>query len=143
MYSFFDVQLSSHTRRKGSSSQSGKDHLLLNKFMMVAHISSWIIKVFAPCLLLMGDTLRNTLLDRVSMQFFLSLSSIHFFFFSFKMLYKTWTHKSYIKGFSFTTYQVGQQWVSLGDMTLDREKSQLILPVRKRPQHKHTICIDE
>jgi hypothetical protein len=32
----------------------------------------WIIKVFAPCLLLMGDTLRNTLLDRVSMQFFLS-----------------------------------------------------------------------
>jgi hypothetical protein len=30
--------------------------------MMVAHISSWIIKVFAPCLMLMGDTLRNTLL---------------------------------------------------------------------------------
>jgi hypothetical protein len=111
--------------------------------MMVVHISSWIIKVFAPCLLLMGDTLRNTLLDGVSMQFFLSLSSIQFLYFLFKMLYKTWTHKSYIKGFSFTTYQVSQQRASLGDMTLDEEKSQPILPVQKRPQHKHTVCIDE
>jgi hypothetical protein len=47
---------------------------------MVVHISSWIIKVCVLCLMLMGDTLRNMLLDRVSMQFFLSLSSMHFFF---------------------------------------------------------------
>jgi hypothetical protein len=37
------------------------------------------------------------------------------------MLYKTWTHKSYIKDFSFTTRQVAQQRVSLGVMTLDRK----------------------
>jgi hypothetical protein len=48
----------------------------------------WIIKVFAPCLLLMGDTLRNALLDRVSMQFSLSLSSMLFFIFHLKMVYK-------------------------------------------------------
>jgi hypothetical protein len=37
------------------------------------------------------------------------------------MLYKIWTHMSYIKGFSFTTCQVGQQRASLGDMTVDKE----------------------
>jgi hypothetical protein len=81
LYSFFNVRSSSDTRQKESSSQSGKDQLLLNKSMMVVHISSWIIKVYAPCLLLMGDTLRNILLDRVSMQFFLSISSMHFLIF--------------------------------------------------------------
>jgi hypothetical protein len=119
LYPFFDVPSLSHTRRKENSSQSGKDHLLLNKLLMVVHISSWIIKVCVLCLMLMGDTLRNMLLDRVSMQFFLSLSSMHFFLF--KMLYKIRTHKSYIKGFSFTTRQVGHLRVSLGDMTLDKE----------------------
>jgi hypothetical protein len=69
----------------------------------------------------MIDTLRNILLDQVSMQFFLSLSSMHFLIFIKKMLYEIWTHMSYINGFSFTTRQVGQQRVSLGDMTLDRE----------------------
>jgi hypothetical protein len=59
------------------------------------------------------------------------------------MLCRIWTHKSYIKGFSFTTRQVGQQCVSLGDMTLDREKSQPILPVWKQPQHKHMVCTEE
>jgi hypothetical protein len=104
-------------------SQNGKDLLLLNKSMTAVHISLWIIKVFAPCLRLMGDTLRNILLDRVSMQFFLSLSSmlIYLFFIHLKMFYKIWTHKFYINGFSFTTWQVGQQQVSLEDMTLDRE----------------------
>jgi hypothetical protein len=105
-------------------SQNVKDLLLLNKSMTLAHISLWIIKVFAPCLRLMGDTLRNILLDRVSMQFFLSLSSMLIYLFiliHLKMFYKIWTHKSYIIAFSFTTCQVGQQLVSLGDMTLDRK----------------------
>jgi hypothetical protein len=71
----------------------------------------------------MRDNLKNILLDQVSMQFFLSNSLMQFSF-SFKiMLYKIWTHKSHIEGFSFTYRQVGQQWVSLGDMCLDKKTS--------------------
>jgi hypothetical protein len=55
--------------------------------MKVVHISPWIIKVFASCLLLMGDTLRNTLLNRVLMQFFLSFS-LTLFHFLFKKCFK-------------------------------------------------------
>jgi hypothetical protein len=73
--SFFDVQLSLPIRRKESLSQNGKDHLLLNKFMMVVHINWWIIKVVVQCLRLIGDTSRNTLHNQVSMQF-----SILFYF---------------------------------------------------------------
>jgi hypothetical protein len=130
-YLFFDVQSSSHTRRKESLSRSGRGHSSLNKSMTGVHTSSWIIKVFAPCLRLMGDTLRNILLDQVSMQFFLLFFSLLCFFFSFhfsscffsfqKCFTKIWTHKSYIKGYSCTSHQVGQQWASLRDMTLDRE----------------------
>jgi hypothetical protein len=129
-YLFFDARSSSHTGRKESSSRSGRGHSSLNKSMMGVHTSSWIIKVFAPCLRLMGDTLRNILLDLVSMQFFLPFSLLCFFFsfhfascfFSFQKCFtKIWTHKSYIKGFSCTSHQVVQQWASLGDMTLDSE----------------------
>jgi hypothetical protein len=69
-----------------------------------------------PILRLMGDTLRNILLDQVSMQFFLPFSLLCFFFsfhfsscfFSFQKCFtKIWTHKSYIKGFSCTSHQVG------------------------------------
>jgi hypothetical protein len=129
-YLFFNARSSSHTRQKESSSRSGRGRSSLNKSMMGVHTSSWIINVFAPYLRLMGDTLRNILLDQVSMQFFLPFSLLCFFFsfhfsscfFSFQKCFtKIWTHKSYIKCFSCTSHQVGQQWASLGDMTLDRE----------------------